>query len=110
MIKSEKVRIYAVRRVPMLLLFLTPPSPARGMKGKCDVDFTRLPPPPSYHQNVNGGGGGGGVNFGVVDNFPYPPFVTHFDLEGKKEKSSRASRLSASGCFGWLDAIGVRGN
>ena len=66
------------------------------MKRKCDVDFTRLPPPPSYHQNVSGGGGGGGgeVNFGVVDNFPYPPFVTHSTLtSGKKEKSSTPSFL-----------------
>ena len=34
------------------------------------------------------------MNFGVVDNFPYPPFVTHSTLtSGKKEKSSTPSFL-----------------
>ena len=61
------------------------------MKGKCDVDFTRHPTDADAVISSKwerggrrggraGGGSGGEVNFGVVDNFPYPPFVTHSTL------------------------------
>ena len=83
------------------------------MKGKCDVDFTRHPSERAKDEGgrrrrhrrhiikmgagaIGGGDRGGGVNFGVVDNFPYPPFVTHSTLTSPAEEGRKKGKFDPS--------------